>query len=44
MPLDELLNLQEDPDAAFVSISKLISLADAKKIALKAVSYTHLAV
>ena len=43
MPLDELLNLQEDPDAASVSISKLISLADAKKIALKDAGLNELA-
>lgn len=43
MPLDELLNLQEDPGAASVSISKLISLADAKKIALKDAGLNELA-
>ena len=43
MPLDELLNLQEDPDAASISISKLISLADAKKIALKDAGLNELA-
>ena len=43
MPLDELLNLQEDPDAASVIISKLISLADAKKIALKDAGLNELA-
>ena len=43
MPLDELLNLQEDPDAVSVSISKLISLTDAKKIALKDAGLNELA-
>ena len=43
MPLDELLNLQEDPGAASISISKLISLADAKKIALKDAGLNELA-
>ena len=49
MSLDELLKFQEASGIASVSVSKFISLEEAKKIALKdakldelAVSYTHL--